>query len=383
MWQRPALTRLVLKSYAAWRRTFEGVVEFEMVCVGSEGEASRNLVERAGWRYVEHENQPLGAKWNAGLEPFKELNIDALIIVGSDDVMSEGVVPFYLERLAEGEHAVGFSDMYALDLGTLEALYWEGYAEDSPRAGDTIGLGRCLSAEVLKRTKWTLWEDELNKTLDSSMTRTLRALNPPQEISSYVSRDLGFTLIDLKSSVNLNSLYAFTRTPRFKKLNKREVDELITKVKLKRLQLLRLSSEGELLPPLLSEDYQATRVNLKGLVESERWLECYVLLLRLVEVGQYDYIDLRNLCMAAINTDQELTLYPLLDRLFLETLVMPHKHPVRHQDVVALMVMVYSKVFDLERVMGLYEYLLSLCEGHVDSQSEPARYMRDMLDLLD
>jgi hypothetical protein len=134
------------------------------------------------------------------------------------------------------------------------------------------------------------------------------------------------------------------------------------------------------LPPLLSEDYQATRVNLKGLVESERWLECYVLLLRLVEVGQYDYIDLRNLCMAAMNIKRELTLHPLLDRLFLETLVMPHKHPVRHRDVV---VMVYCKVFDLERVMGLYEYLFSLCEGYIEPHSEPARYMQDMLNGLD
>ena len=52
MWQRPALTRLVLKSYAAWKSRFEGVAECELMCVGSEGSRSRELAERAGWSYL-------------------------------------------------------------------------------------------------------------------------------------------------------------------------------------------------------------------------------------------------------------------------------------------------------------------------------------------
>lgn len=204
VWKRHSLTALVLDYYAALRASTADRIDWTMVAVGSEGATSRNLAEGRGFTYVEHANEPLGAKWNAGLRPLQQVRPEAVIIVGSDDLVPAAAMEHYLRALDEGARFIGFTDMFFYDAPTHRMLYWPGY--QGARAGETVGCGRCVHREFLDEVGWQLWHDERNSGLDRSMMERFAALSPGSMTSAHrllSGRDLGVALIDIKSDTNM------------------------------------------------------------------------------------------------------------------------------------------------------------------------------------
>jgi hypothetical protein len=170
VWRRPALTELVLKSYLRTKEAVAGEIELELLAVGSEGEFSRDLCRGCGWEYVEHANEPLSYKWNAGIRGAEAYNPDAVVLVGSDAFLSQATFPAYIRRLEEGFDFFGFRDLYFFDPSHSRLGYWGGYEHTAQkdRAGEPIGCGRCFSRRLLDRMKWSLWpkEPRVNTLLD-------------------------------------------------------------------------------------------------------------------------------------------------------------------------------------------------------------------------
>jgi len=206
LWQRHALTYLVLRWYLFLRADLADRLDLLLLAVGSEGATSRILAEASGFQYVEHPNSPLGAKWNAGLAAMRELRPDAVVIVGSDDVVSGNLFSLYADQIARGSRFMGLMDMYFLDLPTRRLCFWPGYPPGI-RHGDILGLGRCLHAELLEANDWRLWEDGLDKGLDGSMNQRLvpQLRTEPRRWNAAVfrCRDHGIGALDIKSSFNL------------------------------------------------------------------------------------------------------------------------------------------------------------------------------------
>jgi len=226
IWKRPKLTRIVLSHYRALKKELKDVINLELVAVGSEGEKSKNICEESGFNYFEYENQPMSEKWNFGLQMTKKINPDAVIIVGSDDLIDKNLLEFYDKKLKQGYMMLGIKDFYIYDAERRKLAYWRGYGKlnDAHRMNETIGLARCLSRSLLDKLDFNIWNDlNISRNLDGAMTTRLKEVGiyPVSEARMpyinlenqlYGAGHLGYKLkeiegfaIDIKTKTNVTS----------------------------------------------------------------------------------------------------------------------------------------------------------------------------------
>jgi hypothetical protein len=140
-----------------------------VICVGSEAE--RKVCEQAGAEYVYHENQPLGKKWNAGFIAAGRHNPDACLYIGSSDWLSAdwllNALPMLEEYDLVGQAGCHFMDVNKQGTSTsYRAVYWPGYGKGHEREHEPIGIGRVLSARVLKKLNWEPFKNDIPRSLD-------------------------------------------------------------------------------------------------------------------------------------------------------------------------------------------------------------------------
>ncbi len=205
VWQRPELTDFVLGYYQSMKDQVAGYLDLSLVAVGSEGDTSRMLCEAHGWTYVEHPNQPLGSKWNAGLPAVRDMDSDAVLIVGSDDLLDARAFELYVYCLNQGARFVGLLDMFFYDHAENKLFHWPGFV--GPRNGEPIGLGRLIHREYLEWAQWKLWDDSLTQKLDRSAFETLAPrLTDPNAGGRHKlvrSRETGIAPVDIKTATNM------------------------------------------------------------------------------------------------------------------------------------------------------------------------------------
>ncbi len=200
VWQRHNLTDYVLHSYKQRRERLCGKVELILVAAGSEGYLTKEICERNGFAYIEHPNQPLNFKWNAAVLLAKDADPDYVMIVGSDDVVSDDYFTKALERIpVDAAEMFSLNDLYVLGLSGRTLQYWN-RQPDWP-----IGLGRLLNRRVLETVEWQPWSCDVprNRGLDKSCMRKLEARGIGSRVCSV--KDLGSLVVDIKSKDNMNS----------------------------------------------------------------------------------------------------------------------------------------------------------------------------------
>lgn len=152
---RPELTEKVIAYYRALPVTTVVVGEEEYEC---------DLFVRAP-------NRPFGAKLNAGMRAIRELDVDGVICVGSDDLVSETLLRNFGDAARTG-YTVGLLDTFVADLETKTAIHWKGY--ENHRKGETVGAGRCFTRIALSFMHWSPWDHNANKNMDYGMTQRLK-----------------------------------------------------------------------------------------------------------------------------------------------------------------------------------------------------------------
>lgn len=142
---------------------------YRVICAGSEPE-DRQICEKTGAIWIQHRNQPLGAKWNAAFKEAKKYNPDACLFVGSSDWLSDNWLPVMIPYLSNYD-LIGVPGCHFLHLCDEPLLcHWKGYTNG--RDGESIGIGRLLSRQLLERIHYEPFKPELNNSLDSSMQQT-------------------------------------------------------------------------------------------------------------------------------------------------------------------------------------------------------------------
>ena len=217
-WRRRALTDLTLRRFARMRERSGHLADIELVCAGSERGESRTAAERHGWHYVEYPNSPLGRKWNAALASAKALDPDAVVIVGTDDWITDTLVPEYVRSLEAGAPFIGFVDLYVMRSRDLKAIRWKGYrhvSHTTHRAAEPVGCGRCLDRRTLESVGWTLWESRLERGLDGAAFNALLERHPGllERARIGTMAELGLKAVDIKSGRNLSRWDSYFRTP--------------------------------------------------------------------------------------------------------------------------------------------------------------------------
>jgi hypothetical protein len=174
VWQRPALTEIVLDYYQDLQARLADQIDLVMVAVGSEGVASRRLCEARGFHYHEFPNQPLSAKWDHGLKCCRKYQPDGVVIVGSDDLLSDALFRSYADLLDQGTLCCGIIDGVFFDLQNPSgSIHWQGYGGRTNERGmpwrlnEAIGMGRLFARPLLEYLDYSLWRGAgINKGLD-------------------------------------------------------------------------------------------------------------------------------------------------------------------------------------------------------------------------
>ncbi|MFL2945241.1 MAG: hypothetical protein ACJZ33_04440, partial [Candidatus Poseidoniales archaeon] len=214
VWKRPRLTKIVMNYYSKLKEEIKDTVNLEFVAVGSEGKKSRSICEDAGFHYYEYENQPMSEKWQHGLEMTKKYNPDAVIIMGSDDIITKEIIDFYIGKINLGYLLIGIKDFYIYESTLKKLAHWRGYGKlnDAHRMDETIGLGRCLARPLLDKIKFDVWGGlKLKRNLDGAMTNRLKEFGifPISEDNCPIINDNGKLLRIGHVGYKLNEMNGF------------------------------------------------------------------------------------------------------------------------------------------------------------------------------
>jgi hypothetical protein len=184
-------------------------IEIEVVAVGSEGKKSANACKE--FHYVPFKNKPLSNKWNAGMLKMKELNVDYVLCLGSDDLICNNALDKYIEAMKQGFDFIGLLDCFIYDTKTNDLRFWVGY--NGVRIGETAGIGRCLSKRLLEHMKYLPWGDGIDRGLDGAMFKQLKTINHTQKVFGCLKDNI--FAVDLKDSQSLTNFSHFTKYPKF------------------------------------------------------------------------------------------------------------------------------------------------------------------------
>ncbi len=189
-WGRPKLTEHMMRHFAAIE--FPNV-EIIPLAVWSLGDPSPTP-HVDGWRYVEISNRPLGRKWNYGIRALMSLDVDAVMIVGSDDFISWSYFEIVLGVLKLGADIISVRDLYIYHPPEDFVLYCESMIP---------GAGRVVTREAIEAVKGRLWDDDALIHLDASAVTRLRQTN----LRRHNARDMkgrGYAVLDVKMSEGPN-----------------------------------------------------------------------------------------------------------------------------------------------------------------------------------
>jgi len=175
--------------------------EIEVIVSGSEWIKSHDLVSVLhGFKYIEIPNEPLAAKVNATTYACKDLKVDYVLCVGSDDIITPELLNEYAIYMRKGIDFIGVTDCYFYDTVSEKSLYWGGYREPY-RKGHTTGAFRAISARLLDLWDWMPWENKDSLVLDKSMQDKLKVT--PHSIHTFSMKEKGMYALDIKSSTNM------------------------------------------------------------------------------------------------------------------------------------------------------------------------------------
>jgi len=213
-WKRPALTRLV---FAHYRRAFP---EALLVAAVSEDTAQEDAAA-AGWVPVRVPNSPLGGKWNAAsLRAIKE-QPGALMIVGSDDLVSKEYVTEGLQAIQAGVDVYSSPRLDFYDAKADQLYEWLGYKQD-PRHIDTA---RILSPKAYAYGGGKLFEAKADRGIAGRVQRHMRASKKYQ----HQAASAGY-VVDVKGSTNIWGMADMIRSSKLRKVPHEEARERLRQI---------------------------------------------------------------------------------------------------------------------------------------------------------
>lgn len=191
IWRRHDLTKVVL----SYLKTFQREYGFRVIVGGSEGKESEVLAKEQGFKYVELENYPVSQKNNSLMLEAKKDDPDAVVILGSDDLISKGALEYYCKLIEQKAECVTFNDLY---------FYSAKYQVMSYYKSSRTGIGRYFSKKAMEKVSYRAWSNiGANKGLDN--INRLWMASKGVKMTAVSMRQLGFKLIDIKYRENITT----------------------------------------------------------------------------------------------------------------------------------------------------------------------------------
>jgi hypothetical protein len=193
VWKRLDLTKVVIERFVAQSKKFG----FDIIIAGSEGKLSEEVAK--GCRYIEVQNNPLSDKLNALLSEAKSLKVDGVVVMGSDDLVSDSYWKF-INKLDPKENVyTGLKDLFFYSTKDRTLGHWKGYKNGT----QSVGAGRFYPKKVLTSLKWELWDSGLMRGLDTNASSRLSVKKVEERIVSM--QEANAYLFDIKHSISITN----------------------------------------------------------------------------------------------------------------------------------------------------------------------------------
>lgn len=193
IWGRPRLTEAMLDYYA--RLEVPGI-DFVRMSVVSPGDPDPCKLNPA-WRYAGADNMPLTDKWNAGAKLVADLDVDCVVITGSDDFLNAAYFEHVRDLILEGADYIKLGGLHFYDFHRLI------YVKDC-----FAGLGRCLSRRLMDMVEWEPYAVGHPKGIDGRMDERCFPLVRDTTARIRDSRSKGIFAVDVKNGTNIHSFEA-------------------------------------------------------------------------------------------------------------------------------------------------------------------------------
>jgi hypothetical protein len=129
------------------------------------------------------------------------------VILGSDDLVADGMFKTWRMWLEEGVEYMGIIDTLFYQPPDDHVLHWSGYPKNTPRVAEPVGSGRCVTRTLLDKLNWTLWLPQFNRGLDFFMTERLRSIGAFPRVCRMAEANAWH--VDVKTKVNVTPLEPF------------------------------------------------------------------------------------------------------------------------------------------------------------------------------
>ena len=116
----------------------------------------------------------LGDKVQAGVQHCRNYNPDAILMCGSDDLLSLNWTEKMLEYIKQYD-VIGTDHLYTLSFNPLNLMI-NSY-KGTLRYGEPAGPGRVISSRVLNKLNWELYPPGLSQNLDKNSFAKLNSVN--------------------------------------------------------------------------------------------------------------------------------------------------------------------------------------------------------------
>jgi hypothetical protein len=204
-YKRPEITKKIIQIWEKIQENTKNYLEYENIIVDSEYSNLEVFKNNRRFKYFNYENFPISNKWNYAASILKTKVFDYVIFLGSDDFVDEDLMNEYYKKMKSKYDFIGIQDMYVYNLKNNKKYYWRGYKKETGRQGETIGLGRCFSKNLLEKLNYQPWIDGINKSLDSSMQNKLKGISNFTKTTINLKKDGGFAC-DVKSNLNITNI---------------------------------------------------------------------------------------------------------------------------------------------------------------------------------
>jgi hypothetical protein len=151
-WKRPEVTKLCFERLELQRKKFG----FDVFVAGDD----ESIVPR-GWSFLNVTNLPLGNKLNTLIACTTDY--DGVIIMGSDDFISDSIFELYQTIDCKRLVFYGFDDCHIYDAWTRQLKHGIAWGIEN-----TVGVARLWTKPTLERMDYKLYQTERNSGLDTN-----------------------------------------------------------------------------------------------------------------------------------------------------------------------------------------------------------------------
>lgn len=164
------------------------------------GQEDKAICQRHNIQHITIPNFPVARKFRTALSLAKTYNVDYVMTVGSDDIISTETMKEFISKMDENYDVILLQDIFFYGNFAQYKDVLVHYHTEKP-----MGLCRTVHKRVLDEIGWNMWPQNINRGLDFLARKTIE----PKVKTTFTVKDA--KVFDVKSEININRFSCWER----------------------------------------------------------------------------------------------------------------------------------------------------------------------------